>query len=101
MSYLAYSIAEITFIAILTIVLLRHTKMIACKNCNQEFGVIPKKIVTVVSFFIFFQMSFVNIFIYNKGLSFMCYLAGATFIYLFFKKDRYKCPNCKTLNQLP
>jgi|GEM_PF-5704422 DNA-directed RNA polymerase subunit RPC12/RpoP len=101
MSYLVYSIAEIAFIIILGIVLSKKTKMITCKNCNQEFGVIPQKTIIIVSFLVFCQMSLVNIFIYGKGLSFMCYLAGITAIYNLFKKEGYKCVNCKTINQLP
>ncbi len=100
MTYLIYSVAEIVFIAVLTFILSKMTTSIICKKCNQNFGAIPKRTIVIVTFCIFTQMSFVNIFIYGKGLSFMCYLAGATFIYSLFKKEEYRCPNCKTINQL-
>ncbi len=101
MSYLVYSIVEFSFIIAIAVWLSKKTKKIICKNCNQEFGAIPKKNVVFISFVVFCQMSFVNVFIYAKGLSFMCYLAGVTFLYYLFKREEYKCPNCKSPNQLP
>ncbi len=100
MSFVIYSLAEILFIIAMIATLARFTKTIFCHNCGQKFGAIPKRVITIASVIVFFQMAFVNIFVNSGELSFMCYLAGITCIYYFLKKEGYKCPNCKTINQL-
>lgn len=98
--YILYTLFGIATIAGMIVYLTKSTKTIACKNCNQEFGAIPNKNMTIVSVFVFWELLIAGIFIFGHGISFMCLLAGITVIYYLFKKEGYKCPNCKTINQL-
>ncbi len=99
MLYLIYSFAEILFISGMIIIFSRFTKEIICHRCGEKFGAIPKRIMIIGSAIIFCQMVLVSI-LWNNELSFMCYLAGATCIYYLLKKEKFNCPNCKSVNQL-
>ncbi|NDV21898.1 hypothetical protein [Desulfovibrio sp. JC022] len=99
--YLWYFIIGIMFLVGLMFIMPKLTKTICCQKCGQEYGVLPLKDITRVTVVIFILMLLGDIFVLGEGISFICYLTGITVVYYLLKKEGYKCPNCKTINQLP
>lgn len=88
------------YIVLIALYMSRSKKEITCKNCGHKYIVVPKR---VLSNMYLLQAIGLTIGIMTLGLgndfTFSLFLALLGFYYL-FKKEGYKCYNCKTVNNI-
>ncbi len=101
MKFIIISIVLICYTIMLLIFTSRSGKEITCSSCGQKYHVTPKRASAYMYLLAAVGLSIWTVLLDpNNDYFFNCLLAAAGLYYL-FKKEGYKCLNCKTINQLP